>query len=85
MWKMHVFMWLGKNDKFLLNWLHNFKVKFLSKISFDKAICKWNYRKKLSKLQNYFLRKLFSFPLFLFADSKSSQKQPRDDVLKNRC
>ena len=33
--------------------------------------------------ENYFLLKLSSFLLFLFADSKSSQKQTRDDVLEN--
>ena len=35
--------------------------------------------------QNYFLLKLSSFLLFLFAASKSSQKQTRDGVLKNGC
>ena len=33
--------------------------------------------------ENYFLLKLSSFLLFLFADSKSTQKQTRDDVLEN--
>ena len=33
--------------------------------------------------ENYFLLKLSSFLLFLFADSKSLQKQTRDDVLEN--
>ena len=35
--------------------------------------------------QNHFLLKLSSFLLFLFADSKSLQKQTREDVLKNGC
>ena len=35
--------------------------------------------------QNCFFLKLSFFLLFLFADSKSLQKQTRDDVLENGC
>ena len=76
-------IWLRRNDKFLLDWLHDFKVWFLSNFHCDSAVCKWKYQKKLSKIQNHFLRKLFSFLLFLFAGSKPLQKQSRDNVLKS--
>ena len=35
--------------------------------------------------QNYFFLKLSSFLFFLFAGSKSLQKQTRNEVLKNNC
>ena len=35
--------------------------------------------------QNCFFLKISSFLIFLFADSKWSQKQIRDNVLKNDC
>ena len=46
---VYFMQWLGRNDSFLLDWLHDFKVQFLSKIKSVKATCKWNYRKKVIK------------------------------------
>ena len=61
------------------------KFSFIQRLIVIELFLSESIKKKLSKQQNYFLRKLLPFFLFLFADSKSSQKQPRDDFLKNDC
>ena len=42
--------WLGRNDRLLLGWLHDFKVYFLLNTNSDSATCKWKYRKIVIKI-----------------------------------
>ena len=55
--------WLGRKNSFKLSWLHDFKVQFFLKTHCDRLTCKWNYKKKLSKLR---CSKTFFSPTFSF-------------------
>ena len=56
-------LWLGRNNRFKLCWLHNFKAYLFPETHCSRATCKQNYRKNLSKL---LLSKTVLFSTFSF-------------------
>ena len=45
--------WLGRNNSFILYWLHDFKSYLFSRTDCDRATCKRNYRKKVIKATSF--------------------------------